>query len=62
MSAPLAPQLRRQYLAHLKRAIETGTYETPDKLAAALEMFLDHSDAVRDPDPSGTTVSASARN
>jgi hypothetical protein len=42
MPAPSDPLLRREYLARLRREIDAGTYETPEKLAAALDNFLDH--------------------
>ncbi|MBM81249.1 MAG: flagellar biosynthesis protein FlgM [Planctomycetaceae bacterium] len=34
-------ELRAERLAQIKSEIESGTYETPDKLEAALERLLD---------------------
>lgn len=45
MPAPLDPQLRGEYLARLRREIEASSYETPEKLGAALDQFLDTTDA-----------------
>lgn len=36
-------------LARIKREIELGIYETPEKLAAAVEAFLDGPDGARAP-------------
>jgi negative regulator of flagellin synthesis FlgM len=36
-----APEVRAERLAQIKAAIEAGTYETPEKLEAALSKLLD---------------------
>lgn len=36
---------RAERIAAIRREIAAGTYETPEKLAAALEAFLGESDA-----------------
>lgn len=36
-----SPELRAARLAEIKAAIEAGTYETPEKLEAALSRMLD---------------------
>lgn len=36
-----SPEVRAERLAQIKAAIEAGTYETPEKLDAALDKLLD---------------------
>lgn len=40
-AAETAPESRDERLARIRREIGEGTYETPEKLNAALDAFLD---------------------
>ncbi|HEY1599046.1 MAG TPA: hypothetical protein VGG64_05560 [Pirellulales bacterium] len=38
---PQSPAERRVRLAEIRQAIEAGTYETPERLSAAVDALLD---------------------
>ena len=43
-----SPEIRPERLAQIKAEIEAGTYETPEKLDAALEKLLDEINTTED--------------
>ncbi len=45
MIARNEPEIREHLVADIKHQIAAGTYETPEKLEAAIDAFLDAHDA-----------------
>ena len=50
-SLPAETVDRAERIVAIRREIAAGTYETPEKLSAALEAFLDAADSREPPSP-----------